>query len=180
LAEYRCGLTFVRPETVYACSEFEAKVHLSCYLESGTGPRYVDLANAPTLWWLDNRFVRAVGTDELGWASVKLHVAEPGLHRVTVEFPGAFRDGNYYRPARVEHEFLAEPPPTQPAPPPTPPPTPPAPPITPPEQPPPPAIPPQPPLTLLLTYVGATMPLVFVGSVMVAQAVAGARPGKPV
>jgi len=160
LAEYRCSISFRYPATVYACREFEVSAHLSCVLESGTGPSYVDLANAPTLWWLDNRFVKAVGTDEMGWASVKLHVSEPGEHVVTVEFPGAFKDGDYYRPARAELKLLVESPP---APPPLPPP------------PTPPAPLPQIPLTTLLTYVGATIPLVFVGSVMAAQIVVGAR-----
>jgi hypothetical protein len=159
LAEYRCGFAISRPATVYACREFEVGAHLSCYLVSGTGPWYVDLANAPTLWWLDNRFVKAVRTDGLGWASVKLHVVEPGLHVVTVEFPGMFKDGDYYRPARAEHKLLVEPPPAQPTPP---------------------TIPSQLPLTLLLTYVGAAIPLVFVGSVMVAQIATEARPGKPI
>jgi hypothetical protein len=49
---------------------------------------------------------------------------------VTVEFPGAFRDGDYYRPARAEFELLVEPPPAPPTPPIAPPVTPPAPPPT--------------------------------------------------
>jgi hypothetical protein len=66
-------------------------------------------------------------------------------------------------------EYVPTPPTPAPTPPPPTGPTPPAPTL------PPPTAPPQTPLTLVLTYIGATIPLVFVGSVMVAQIVAGVR-----
>jgi hypothetical protein len=152
-AEYRCGLSYVLPAAVYACREFDVKVHLSCHLESGTGPSYVEPAGVPLGWWLNGRYLGLTSTDASGWSSRRFHIEEPGVHTILVRFFGAARDNNYYRPADAEIKVSVEP-----APPPI---APPAPPVS----------PPQAPLALVLTYVGAMIPLVFVGSVMAAQVV---------
>lgn len=108
-AIYRCGFAFARPAVVYACREFEAKVHLSCTLESGTGPGYVDLAGAPVDWYLDGKYIGTVKTDGLGWSWNRLHVAEPGAHVVRVVFRGLTVDGKVYGATAADFVFPASP-----------------------------------------------------------------------
>ena len=105
-AIYRCGLSpFVRPSTVYACNEFEAKVHVTCYLESGEGSWYVDLANAPVEWYIDGRYVGTSMTDSLGWSYMRLHIAVPGRHIVKVVFRGLVVGDTEYRGDEAEYEI---------------------------------------------------------------------------
>jgi hypothetical protein len=122
LADYRCSLSlFVSPARVYACREFEVEARLSCYLESGAGPPYVEPAGVPLGWWLDGRYQGLTSTDAAGRSSRRFHIEEPGVHTVFVRFFGAFRDGNYYKPVDAEIKVLVEPtpapPPEAPAPP---------------------------------------------------------------
>jgi hypothetical protein len=113
-AVYRCGFAFVRPLVIYACRKFEAKAHLACHLESGTGPGYVDLAGAPVEWYLDGKYVNTVETNERGWSLNRLHVAKPGTHVVRVVFRG-MRVGNAeYRASTGDYEITVTAPPTPP------------------------------------------------------------------
>jgi hypothetical protein len=101
---------------VYACREFEAKVHLSCHLESGSGPGYVDLAGVPVEWYLDGKYINTVKTDGLGWSWNRLHVAEPGAHVVRVVFRGLTVDDKVYGAAAADFTLPVSPPPTPAAP----------------------------------------------------------------
>jgi hypothetical protein len=140
---YRCGFAFVLPAIVYACREFEAKAHLSCILESGTGPGYVDLANAPVEWYLDGKYIGTVKTDSFGWSWNRLHVAEPGAHVVRVVFRGMRVGDVEYGARTADFKITATAPPT--------------PPVT------------LPPATTLLSYLFTTMPLVLTIVVIVAE-----------